>query len=305
MPIDPPFPRLPPLNALRAFEAAARLGGFAAAADELKVTPGAVAAHVKALEDELGAPLFERHSRRVRLTALGQRAFPAFVDAFDRLGVAAQDLRQAAAPGKVHIAALPAIAELWLSPRLPGLRDILPGVDISISAVETPPNLKRAPFDLCAFFTDMPPADARIVGDDSILPVCAPSLVAGLQTPDDLLSQVCLTDTAWEEDWTVWAKVAMPGRPFVPKGPRYSLYSLVVAQAVSGAGILMGHRMLVARHLREGSLVAPFDIEVSLGRVFALWRYGGASAATTSKIIRELAPGITARRATITGRSTT
>lgn len=291
MPIDPPFPRLPPLNALRAFEAAARLGGFAAAADELKVTPGAIAAHIKALEDELGAALFERHSRGVRLTALGRSALPAFVDAFDRLGMAAQDLRQAAAPGKVNIAALPAIAELWLSPRLAGLRDILPGLDVSISAVETPPNLKRAPFDLCAFFMDTPPAGARVVGEDSILPVCAPSLAARLRTPDDLLSQVCLTDTAWEEDWTVWADVAMPGRPFVPRGPRYSLYSLGVAQAVSGAGILMGHRMLVERHLREGTLVAPFDMEVSLGRVLALWRYGGASSATPSKIIRELAAG--------------
>jgi LysR family glycine cleavage system transcriptional activator len=287
--IDPPSPRLPSLNALRAFEAASRLGGFAAAAAELNVTPGAVAAHIKALEDELGAALFERHSRRVRMTALGRSALPAFVDAFDRLGMAAQDLRQAAAPGRVHIAALPAIAELWLSPRLPGLRATLPGLDISISAVETPPNLKRAPFDLCAFFTDLPPSGARVIGEDCILPVCAPSLAAGLQTPDDLLAQVCLTDTTWEDDWTIWAKVAMPERSFVPRGPRYSLYSLAVAQAASGAGVLMGHRLLVQRHLTDGTLVAPFGTEVSLGRVLALWRYGGASAATTSKIMRELA----------------
>jgi LysR family glycine cleavage system transcriptional activator len=291
MPVAPPFPRLPPLNALRAFEAAARLGGFAAAAAELKVTPGAVAAHIKALEDELGAPLFERQSRRVGLTALGRGALPAFVDAFDRLGMAAQDLRQAAAPRRVHIAALPAIAELWVSPRLPGLRDALPGLDVSLSAVETPPNLKRAPFDLCAFFTDRPPAGARVVGEDSILPVCAPSLAANLRTPDDLLNQVCLTDTAWEEDWKVWADVAMPGRPFVPRGPRYSLYALGVAQAASGAGILMGHRLLIARQLRDGTLVAPFGLEVSLGRVLALWRYGGASTAITLKIMKELAAG--------------
>jgi LysR family glycine cleavage system transcriptional activator len=291
MPVDPPFPRLPPLNALRAFEAAARLGGFAAAADELRVTPGAVAAHVKALEDELGAPLFERHSRGVRLTVLGQGALPAFVEAFDRLGMAAQDLRQAAAPGRLHIAALPAIAELWLSPRLPRLRDALPGLDVSVSAVESPPNLKRAPFDLCAFLTAVPPAGARIVGEDVILPVCAPSLAAGLRTPDDLASHVCLTDTAWQDDWAAWAKVVMQGRPFAPRGPRYSLYSIAVAQAVSGTGVLMGHRLLVQRQLRDGSLVAPFGMEVPLGRVLALWRYGGASAATTSKIIEELLSG--------------
>ena len=152
----------------------------------------------------------------------------------------------------LHIAALPAIAELWLSPRLPGVRAILPNLDVSITAVENPPNLKRAPFDLCAFFTDTPPVSARIIGEDSVLPVCAPSLAASVRTPDDVFSHVCLTDTAWEEDWTVWANVALPGRRLVPRGPRYSLYSLAVAQAVSGAGILMGHRMLVSGNCATG-----------------------------------------------------
>jgi LysR family glycine cleavage system transcriptional activator len=98
MAVSPPRPKDLPLNALRAFEAAARLGGFAAAAQELGVTPGAVTAHVKTLEAQLGAALFERTARGVELNALGQRVLPGFIEAFDALGEAVQTLRLEAAP---------------------------------------------------------------------------------------------------------------------------------------------------------------------------------------------------------------
>ena len=119
MTVSPPRPKGPPLNALRAFEAAARRGSFSAAADELCVTPGAVAQQVKSLEAWAGARLFLRHAQGVELTALGLDVLPGFVAAFDRLGEAAQALRSQAAPDTIGIAALPSIAQLWLSPRLP------------------------------------------------------------------------------------------------------------------------------------------------------------------------------------------
>src|SRR5689334_22178144 len=146
MPVAPPRPKSLPLNALRAFEASARLGSFVLAAQELGVTSGAVAAHVKALEAELGAPLFERKARAVILTTLARRVLPDFVAAFDALSDATQTLRSEAAPQRVHIAALPAIAQLWLSPRLPALRTAAPDIAVSITAMEAPPNLKRVPF---------------------------------------------------------------------------------------------------------------------------------------------------------------
>ena len=145
MPVSPPIPRSLPLTALRAFEAAARLGGFTAAAEELGVTPGAVTAQIKALEAELSAPLFERQANGVRLTALGQSAAPAFTKAFDALVQATGLLRTSAAPQVVHIATLPAIAQLYLSPRLPALRAAAPEIAVSITALESAPNLKRAP----------------------------------------------------------------------------------------------------------------------------------------------------------------
>lgn len=268
MPVAPPRPKFPPLNALRAFEAAARLGGFAAAAEELGVTPGAVTAHVKALEDSLGAPLFSRHPKGVRLTALGARVLPGFTQAFDALGQAVLTLRVEAAPRHVHIATLPAIAQLWLSPRLPGLRAAAPDISVSITAMEAPPNLKRAPYDLSLFYRD---ASAGALAADEIFPVCAPALAARLHRPEDLLDLPCLSDAVWSEDWALWAAAAMPGRDFVPRGPVFSLYALAVEEAVNGAGVLIGHGALVARELAAGRLVAPFATRVTLPRPLSLW----------------------------------
>ncbi|MCK7611003.1 LysR family transcriptional regulator [Roseibium sediminicola] len=286
MPVAPPFPRLPSLNALRAFEAAARLGGFALAGEELQVSPGAVAAQIKALEQEIGGALFVRHARGVDLTPLGRRALPGFVAAFDSLGLAVTELRREAVPGKVHIAALPALAELWLAPRLPAIRETLPEVDISITAMETPPNLKRVPFDLCLFYA---PDGSSAVAQDDLLPVCTRAVATTLQRPEDLLEAVCLTDSAWARDWQIWADEALPGREFTPKGPVFSLYSLAVQEALSGAGVLMAHRSLVAGHLASGALVAPFPVSVPLKDRISLWSLpGGRGNAVVDTLASEL-----------------
>lgn len=268
MSVAPPRPKSLPLTALRAFEAAARLGGFAAAAEELHVSPGAVSAHIKTIEVELGAALFERTARGVRLSPLGHRALPHFASAFDRLGDAVQMLRADAAPGVVHIAALPAIAQFWLSPRLPALRAAAPEIQISITALEHPPNLKRVPYDLCLFYGD---ADGEIVSTDALLPVCAPEIADRLQHPQDMAGLPCLTDTGWPDDWQTWIDGALPGTGFTPRGPLFSLYSLAVEETVNGAGILMGHQALIAPHLASGKLVAPFDMPVRLSASLRMW----------------------------------
>ena len=265
MPVAPPRPKDLPLNALRAFEAAARLGGFAAAAAELGVTPGAVTAHVKALEDRLGAALFARDARGVRLTSLGARVLPGFVAAFDALGQAQHALRVEAAPRAVHIATLPAIAQLWLSPRLPALRAAMPEVSISITAMEAPPNLKRAPYDLSLF----PGDQGQVVAEDEIFPVCAPALAARITCAEDLRALPCLIDSAWAGDWALWAGEVLPG--FVPRGPVFSLYALAVEEAAGGAGVLMAHGALVAGHLARGALVAPLPQRVRLAQALRLW----------------------------------
>ena len=267
MAVVPPGPKDLALTALRAFEAAARLGSFAQAAQELGVTPGAVTAHVKGLEAALGAPLFTRTPRGVTLTAVGQRALPGFTDAFDALGAALHTLRAEAVPRTVHIATLPAVAQLWLSPRLPALRRAAPEITISITAMEAPPNLKRAPYDLSLFFA----SQGTLIAKDVIFPVCTPALAARLTHPQDLLHLPCLADARWAQDWTIWADAAMPGVAFTPLGPVFSLYALALAEAAGGAGVLIGHNALVAAHLASGALVRPFAATVTLPNALCLW----------------------------------
>jgi LysR family glycine cleavage system transcriptional activator len=266
MSVAPPRPKDLALNALKAFEAAARLGGFAAAAVELGVTPGAVTAHVKALEARLGADLFQRNAKGVELTALGARVLPGFTEAFDALSLAQHHLRAEAAPRTVHIATLPALAQLWLSPRLPALRAAMPEVAISITAMEAPPNLKRAPYDLSLF----PGDHGHVVFEDWLFPVCAPALASQLRRPEDLGDLPCLIDLSWVGDWELWGKTALPGG-FTPRGPVFSLYALAVEEAANGAGVLMAHGALVAGHLARGTLVAPLAQRVRLPQALRLW----------------------------------
>lgn len=267
MAVAPPRPKDLPLAALRAFEAAARLGSFALAAVELGVSPGAVTAHIKTLEAALDAALFDRTGRGVALTAAGARALPEFTAAFDSLANAVQVLRAEAAPRVVHIATLPSVAQLWLSPRLPALRAAAPEIVISITAMEAPPNLKRAPYDLSLFYGET----GQLMAQDMIFPVCSPALARRLADPQDLANVTCLTDASWSEDWQIWVDVAMPGRTFIPRGPKFSLYALAVEEAAGGAGVLMGHQALVATHLAAGALVAPFAKRVTLPGGLRLW----------------------------------
>lgn len=270
MSVRPPRPRGPHLNAMRAFEAAARLGGFAAAAEELSVTAGAVSQQVKALEDWIGAPLFERRSQGVVLTELGAAVVGDFVEAFDALGGALHRLRAEAPKTTVHIAALPAIAQLWLSPRLPALREALPGQAISITAMEQPPNLAREIFDISLFITDVAHAAALVLAEDRILPVCAPSLATRLATPADLANETLLHDSVWHGDWPSW--LAMVGLPvdLGRNGPVFSLYSIAVEEAKNGAGVLIGHEPLVRSLLQSGTLVAPFAQTCHSGKSLVL-----------------------------------
>lgn len=269
MTVSPPRPKTLPLNALRAFKSAARLGGFVAAGQELGVSAGAISAHIKTLEDSLQAPLFSRGAQGVKLTDLGQRVLPDFTRAFDHLAAATQTLRAAAAPQVVHVAALPAVAQLWLSPRLPALRAAAPEIEISITALEQPPDLKRAPFDLCLFYdTEL----GEVLADDVILPVCAPALATRLQHPNDLRQLPCLSNSAWKNDWDIWLQAAVPHSDIRPRGPVYSLYALAVEETINGAGVLMGQQSLVQRHLDSGQLVAPFDLPVAAPRHLRLWR---------------------------------
>ncbi len=287
----PHRPKGPPLNSLRAFEAAARLGGFASAADELCVTPGAVSQHLKTLEEWAGAHLFERRSQGVTLTPLGELVAAEFNTAFDRMGEAVHTLRSQAAPKKVHIAALPSIAQLWLSPRLPGIRLAAPDVSISVTTMEKRPNFRREPFDISIFFEENPSPPGSIkICRETIFPICAPSIASRLKQPSDLETVTFLHDAAWLSDWELWLSSAVPNASFDTSGPVFSLYSLALEEAKNGAGVLIGHEPLVRASLDSGDLVAPFKKRLSLNRNLIITLADDKEAsATTRDIVNAIA----------------
>lgn len=273
MPVSPPRPKGPPLNALRAFEAAARLGGFNNAAEELCVTAGAISQHIKTLEDWSGVKLFERRSQGVVLTDIGQSMVKEFTTAFDVLGEAVRLLRNNTQAITVNIAALPSIAQLWLSPRLPEIRQSFPHINISITVLENPPNLKREIFDISLFFedSDIKAQDNIVVlEEDLIVPVCSPEISKILNKPEDLKNVTCLYDVLWPNDWSIWLSKVAPDVEIPKNGPSFSLFSIAVEETKNGAGVLVGHKSLVDRQIKKGELVAPFNHPVSSGKSLVL-----------------------------------
>ncbi|MBN8294506.1 LysR family transcriptional regulator [Rhodobacter sp. NTK016B] len=273
-----------PLGSLHGFEAALRHEGFAAAGAALGLSPGAIAAQVRRVEGWAGRALFERHAQGVRPMADAKAVQPALAAS---LGAFSALMAQGAS--LVRIAALPAVAQLWLAPRLPALRAACPGVQVSVTALERLPEGKRLPYDLALFMGE---AGGHVLAEDALLPVCAPALAARLDGPGDLSAVPCLEDSAWPGDWRRWCASAAPGIA-VPRGVAHSLYALAVDEALAGSGVLMGHRALLTRHLAVGTLVAPFAASVPLARALRLYRLRplrrGSAAERVAQALRALA----------------
>lgn len=271
MAVSPRRPKGPPLNALRAFEAAARHESFVLAANELGVTTGAISQHIKALEAWVGSALFVRRSNQVRLTDVGRSLLPEFVSAFDAIGRAVHALRSIKPATEIHIATLPSIGQLWLSERLAVIRRKFPDLQLSVTAVEAPPNLEREMFDLSLFIKEPGAAETEtVLARDVIFPVCSKDLARRIREPRDLLQFARLLDLTWEGDWKHWADRAGLELPNARQVARYSLFSLALEEAKAGAGVLMAHAALVERALERGEVVRPLDLQHSTGKALTL-----------------------------------
>lgn len=288
MPVKPPRARLPSLNALRAFEAAARCESFVKAADELGVTAGAVTQQIRQLEAWLGFSLFRRLPQGVELTSGAREALPKLTKGFDVLGHAVQELRACHEGRALTIAALPCIAQLWLSPRLGRLQEAFPGLQVSISAMEQPPDPRREPHDLALFYRACDGAAAEVLAlpPDALIPVCAPALAKGLNDPAELRGVRLLHDAVWRSDWARWLGFAKVSGVDPARGASFSLYSLALDAALSGTGVLMGRLSLVEPHLRDGRLAAPFDMRMPTGDALTI-TVGGDDSRQASR--REIA----------------
>ena len=265
MHIRPIRPKGPHLNALRAFEAAARLGSFAAAADELSVTPGAVTQHIKFLENWSETKLFVRNAKGVELTPLAQELLPNFVRAFDHLGEAVHALRTKSTPHKIKVAALPSIAQLWLAPRLGRLREVAPELSVSVVAMETSPNTLREPFDMTIFYSnELVGLNDICVAKDKIFPVCSPNIASRLEQVSDLSRETLLYDGVWGNDWELWLSHQSGVNEFGRNSIMHSLFSVALEEARNDGGVLIAHEALVQQHLKTGDLVRPFEVVVEL-----------------------------------------
>ncbi len=259
--------RLPPLNALRAFEAAARHLSFTRAAGELHVTQAAVSHQVKALEEHLGRKLFRRLNRALLLTDDGQAYLPSISRAFTLLNDATNDLLTKQAPGPLTVSALPSFAARWLVPRLGRFRQIRPDIDLRIDPSAELADFAGGDVDVGIRYGrgKYPGMRADWLMTEDIFPVCNPSLLKGphpLHDPEDLEHQVLLHDDG-HGDWRTWLLAAGVDRVDPARGPIFTDSSMLIQAAMAAQGVALARGVLAADELAAGRLVRPFTLSLS------------------------------------------
>lgn len=271
--------RLPPLNALRAFEAAARHLNFSRAADELSVTPGAVSQQIQNLEDYVGAPLFRRTPKGLLLTDAAQTALPALREAFDRLAEAASLLTAAVDGRRLTLTAAPSFAAKWLVPRLGRFEAAHPQVDVWLSAGLDLVDLTAGEVDIALRYGAgrYPGMEVRRLIGETVIPVLSPELHAAnpLGRPEDLANHLLLHDGSPEPDdscpdWTMWLAARGVRDVDGARGPRFNQSSLVIEAAVNGRGVALAKRTLAQDDLDAGRLVAPLQIATAVDFAYYL-----------------------------------
>jgi len=261
--------RLPPLNALRAFEAAARHLNFSRAADELAVTPGAVSQQIQNLEDYVGAALFKRTPKGLLLTDAAQTALPALREAFDRLAEAASLLTAAVDGRRLTVSVAPSFAAKWLVPRLGLFEAEHPLVDVWLSADMEVVDFALGEIDLAIRYGAgrYPGLEVVKLMSETVIPVASPAFLEAnpLNEPGDLAHHILLHDGSPDADdscpdWAMW--LAARGIKGVDgaRGPRFNQSSLVIEAAVGGRGVALAKRALAQADLDAGRLVAPLQI---------------------------------------------
>ncbi|NRF68781.1 LysR family transcriptional regulator [Aquincola sp. S2] len=269
--------RLPPLNALRAFEAAGRLGRMTAAADELAVTPGAISRQVRQLEDALGVLLFDGPKQRPALTEAGRLLLPPLSDAFDRIEAVVRAVADEPA-GTLDVSCFSTFTLRWLFPRLYRLQAVHPEIDVRLSTADRAVSVERERFDVVITLDDeAPAASGRIVVEalfpEWLGPVLAPSLAASirLRAPADLRGAQLLRTRTRPDAWVQWATRAGCPAP-KPGGQLFEHYEFTLQAAAAGLGICIAPWHLVVDDLAAGRLVAPLGFCESGHRYVALRR---------------------------------
>lgn len=267
---------LPPLNALRAFEAAARHLHLGKAADELAVTHGAVSKHIANLEDHLGFPLFTRAGNRLSLTERGHKLLKASNAALDQLGYAIARLDGEAIEGELRISVPAAFGANWLIPRLEAFRKRSPALRLYVLASNRAADVLDDDIDLAVRFGKpvWKNCAIRLMAHVRYFPVCSPKLLAcppGLANLADLAHHTLLFDDPEGENWKRWLDHAAL-RDVEPRGVLYFQdFSHILAAAREGLGVCLGDPITTGADLAAGTLVRPFEQSVEdLGAYFLI-----------------------------------
>ena len=253
--------RLPPLTALRAFEAAARLESFSQAADEIHVTHGAVSHQVKGLEAFLGVALFARTGRRVVLTGDGKFFAERVRAAMQQIGEAAAAISRHGRANRLAISTMPSFASRWLMPRIGRFMDAHPDLEVSIHSSLSLVDFVRDEIDAAIRFGrgGWPNVHEEIVMHDEYFPVCSPQLNRGRlpKRPQDLARfKLLLSD---QEPWTPWFRAAGVDLP-EPTGPEFNDAALMLQATEAHQGIALARRSISEADIASGKLVRLFDI---------------------------------------------
>lgn len=268
--------RVPPLDLLPAFEAAARHLSFTRAADELALTQSAVSRQIQALEEHVGTPLFERRARALELTAAGERLLRTTREVLAALDTTMQQLGQAPAARAIAVTTTPGFATLWLIPRLGEFTRAHPDVDVRIATTHELVPLERSDLDVALrYCAPEAAAGGSVLFGEHAFPVCSPALAAErpLERPADLSQHVLLhfdDPRAALFEWDPWLR-AIGIETLRPAGHlSFSHYDQLIQAALAGQGVAMGRDPLVRDLLREGRLVAPFPERVASPRAYHL-----------------------------------
>jgi LysR family glycine cleavage system transcriptional activator len=260
--------KLPPLNALRAFEASGRYSSFTGAAKELLVTQGAVSRHVSALEEWLGVKLFLRTHRGIELTAKGERYLRVLSGTLDQIDFATREMRDKADEKVLRLKLPPTFAIRWLVPRLTRFHALHPKIDVQITTSHEPANFRREDIDVSIHSHYIPPAEAshkRLLGE-VLLPVCSPELLRRgppLSCPRELANHALLSSMHRPMDWSRWLGAAGVADLESPGGIRFDNAALAYQGAIDNLGVAIAIRALVEEDLCSGRLAAPFDLQVA------------------------------------------
>jgi len=259
---------LPPLHALRAFEAASRHLSFTKAAEELNVTQAAISHQVKTLEERLGMVLFQRLNRSLILTAAGQQYFPPVQEALDIIAHATDRLHRHDQSGALTLSTMDSFAANWLVPRLGRFRDIHPDIDVRISTNDESLDLLRANIDMAVRYGhgDWPGNRIDKLMSENVFPVCSPKLIekyarmgTPLKTPADL-AHVTLLHDDMRVDWRMWLMAAGVDNVDPDRGLSFEHSNLVLQAALQGDGVALARSALSSWEMKSGRLVKPFDL---------------------------------------------